>query len=54
MEAKVVFFHILAHMEFYPTSKTPNPFILAKDTFNMHPINGLWLGLRQRQNNYAL
>lgn len=49
MEAKAVWFHVLAHFELVVTEKTTIPFALAKDTFNMHPESGLWLGLKGRK-----
>lgn len=48
MEAKAVLFHLLSKFELSVTSKTTIPFVLAKDTFNMHPADGLWLGIRKR------
>lgn len=48
MEAKAVIFHLLAKFDFVMTAKTDNPIKLAKNNFNLHAVNGFWVGLKPR------
>jgi cytochrome P450 family 9 len=48
LEAKTLFFYILANFEIVPTEKTKIPLVLSKQGFNMTAEGGFWFGFKRR------